>query len=111
MKKTLSFIGIFALCAGSVVSLSGCIQTPNWTLFYVADQQEIPSNMLQRQYIAGYYSTLDQCQAKGNGLLKLAASNMAPELAFTCAELCETDEASGIIQCQNQVAGSRDDGF
>ncbi|WP_394132416.1 hypothetical protein [Shewanella maritima] len=104
MKK-LSSITRFVCLSFIGFSLVGCIQQPQWTLFYAADQAELPENLVQHDFITGYYGALEQCQAKGNGMLKLAASNVAPKDAFVCGELCENNEQTGAIQCQTIAPG------
>jgi|TARA_R110000851_G_scaffold85074_2_gene185142 hypothetical protein len=105
MTRTLTKI---LLITATVVLLAGCFRTPQWTLFYVADQAPVPTKIVQQDHIAGYYDSLEQCQAKGTGMLRLQASSVPAEQAFVCAELCQVDEQQQL-QCKSQVAGVVDD--
>ncbi|MBR9728169.1 hypothetical protein ACFOD0_09060 [Shewanella intestini] len=111
MKSLLSRSAIikFALAIGVVSALTACIQTPNWTLFYVADQQPMPTQMVKQQFIKGYYDSIEHCQAKGRGLLKLNASSVEPQQAYICGQMCVADEKTGEIACQNLIPGSKHD--
>ncbi|MCL1067511.1 hypothetical protein L2735_11950 [Shewanella olleyana] len=98
-----------------LVSLTGCLRTPEWTLFYYADEAKKPQNPISADYIAGYYDTLEQCQLKGDGMLRLSGKstveigNKALENAtaipvainkgYQCEQLCEVNDDNVII-CQ-----------
>ena len=102
MTRTLTKILLFTATA---VLLAGCIRTPEWTLFYVADQMPIPTQIVLQDHISGYYDSLEQCQAKGAGMLRLQASSVPAEQAFVCGELCQVDEQQQL-QCKSQVVGT-----
>ncbi|ARD24066.1 MULTISPECIES: hypothetical protein [Shewanella] len=105
---------LLVLCLG-IFSLSGCIRTPEWTLFYYADQAKKPANPIQADYIAGYYDTLEQCQLKGDGMLRLSGKSLveidkqalenataipvAIEKGYQCEQLCQVDDEN-VIHCQ-----------
>ena len=99
------------LLATTVMALfSGCIRTPEWTLFYVGDQTVLPMQIVQQDYIAGYYHSLQQCQAKGAGMLRLQASSLPAAKAFVCGEHCQVDDKQ-LLQCKSQVIGAEHDGL
>ncbi|MBB1383426.1 hypothetical protein H5071_16135, partial [Shewanella sp. SR41-2] len=64
------------LLTATAILLAGCIRTPEWTLFYVADRTPIPTTIVLQDHISGYYDSLEQCQAKGAGMLRLQASSV-----------------------------------
>jgi hypothetical protein len=103
MTRTLTKTLLFT---ATVVLLAGCIRTPEWTLFYVADRTPIPTQIVLQDHIAGFYDSLEQCQAKGAGMLRLQASSVPAEQAFACGELCQIDEKQQL-QCENQVVGTK----
>ncbi len=78
-----------------ITALGGCIQAPTWTLFYYADQQTIPVGA-KVPYMAGYYQELEQCLAKGSGMVTLSSSGKG---SFECGFKCQ-DNGSGDIECQ-----------
>ncbi|MGX9462211.1 hypothetical protein ACWXWU_13400 [Shewanella sp. A14] len=96
------------LISAAVIALSGCIRTPEWTLFYVADQTPLPTEIAVQDHISGYYNSLEQCQAKGAGMLRLQASSVPAEKAFICGELCQVDDQQQL-QCKSQVVGIKYD--
>lgn len=108
MTSTISKLLLAALGFSVVM---GCTRTPEWTLFYVADnpanaEKAIASaNMVQTEFILGYYDTLDQCQAKGAGMLRLQGSSMPAAQAFVCAQQCQVDD-NEQLHCQHQVVGA-----
>ena len=80
------FIKCASLLVVGIMLLSGCIRSPEWTLFYFADQTAEVSQPAQHQYIKGYYDTLEQCQAKGAGLLRIqgiSGNDKVDFVAFT----------------------------
>ncbi|WP_168926922.1 hypothetical protein [Shewanella donghaensis] len=101
----------------AIIGLSGCIRTPEWTLFYYAEEAKTPQNPLQAEYIAGYYDTIDQCQAKAKGMLRLSGKNIpnmemdadslenataipvAIDKGYQCKQLCQVNDDNAII-CQ-----------
>ncbi|NKF52216.1 hypothetical protein G3R49_16765 [Shewanella sp. WXL01] len=105
----LSKLTLGVVIAG-LVSLSGCIRTPEWTLFYAGDEQQAPAQYLEQKFIAGYYDTVEQCQAKGRGLVKLKMSKLPLEQAYVCGHQCQTDD-SGNMRCQQLVEASAFDGI
>ncbi|QDE29833.1 hypothetical protein [Shewanella polaris] len=105
MTRTLTKI---LLISAAVVSLSGCIRTPEWTLFYVADQTPLPTEIAVQDHITGYYNSLEQCQAKGAGMLHLQLSSVPAEQAFVCGELCQVDEQEQL-QCKSLAVGAERD--
>ncbi|CAM4273059.1 hypothetical protein SHLI107390_07525 [Shewanella livingstonensis] len=93
------------LITATLALLSGCIRTPEWTLFYVADQTPLPTHIAQQEHISGYYDSLEQCQAKGAGMLRLQASSVPTDKAFVCGEQCQIDDKQQL-QCKSQVVGA-----
>jgi hypothetical protein len=104
----------FTILLGIVVS--ACTQVPQWTLFVsdtpidtsvdiLGEETKIRSEVLSLSQVAGYYDTLDQCQLKAEGLLRLSAISQNVEqtksdaVHYTCASQCQLDESS-VIQCQ-----------
>lgn len=68
-----------------LTALPACTDPSQWTLFYYPDaatQANIPPS---KDAISGYYATLEQCRAKGNGLLRLNRDNDA---TYVCGHLC-----------------------
>jgi len=96
------------LMTATAVLLVGCIRTPEWTLFYVADQTPVPTQIVLQDHIAGYYDSLEQCQAKGAGMLRLQASSVPAAQAFVCGEQCQVDEQQQL-HCKSQVVGVKHD--
>ncbi|GIU49096.1 MULTISPECIES: hypothetical protein [Shewanella] len=96
-----------------LVSLTGCLRTPEWTLFYYADEAKKPQNPISADFIAGYYDTLEQCQLKGDGMLRLSGKSyvemdnralenataipVAIEKGYQCEQLCEVNDDDVII--------------
>jgi hypothetical protein len=89
----------------------GCTRTPKWTLFYIADKtvaqsiSSAPVDLIQTEFIAGYYDSLAQCQAKGAGMLRLQASSMPAAQAFVCAQQCQIDDKQQL-HCTHKVIGA-----
>lgn len=106
-----STIGKLLLAAIGLSVTMGCTRTPEWTLFYVADnpvnaqKAMATTNMLDTDFISGYYDSLAQCQAKGTGMLRLQGSSMPAAQAFVCAQACQVDDKQQL-QCQRLVAGA-----
>jgi hypothetical protein len=100
----------FTILLGIVVS--ACTQVPQWTLFVsdtpidmLGEEAKIRSEVLSLSQVSGYYDTLDQCQLKAEGLLRLSAISQdvgqteSQAVHYTCASQCQRDELS-VIQCQ-----------
>jgi len=85
------------------LSLSGCIRTPEWTLFYFADAADQTDQRLQHDVIKGYYDTLEQCQAKGSGLVRIQGITVTEQVDFTCGQKCETLD-NNQIDCQQLIS-------
>ena len=102
--KLASVNQLIVLFFSGLICLSGCTRTPEWSLFYIAEQQPLPSQPLQAQFIAGYYDTLSQCQAKGAGLLRLQSSTVKPADGFVCGQQCKVNEQDDI-ECLQSVSG------
>ncbi|MDF0535042.1 hypothetical protein PY479_12240 [Shewanella sp. A32] len=83
---------LFALVLLS--GMTGCTQVPEWTLFYYSGHQQVPQPAHHYEAISGYYETLAQCQAKGQGLQQLADT----PAVFQCAHRCRLDEAN-VVTC------------
>ncbi|WP_083698183.1 hypothetical protein [Shewanella sp. UCD-KL21] len=99
----------------AIMGLTGCIRTPEWTLFYYADEAKTPQQAIDAQFIAGYYDTLEQCQAKAKGMLRLSGKNshqldanqlenataipVAIDKGYQCKQLCQVNDDNVII-CQ-----------
>ena len=99
----------------AIMGLSGCIRTPEWTLFYYADEAKKPQKTIQAEYIAGYYDTLEQCQAKAKGMLRLSGKSshqmdnsqlenataipVTLDKGYQCKQLCQVNDDNVII-CQ-----------
>ncbi len=81
--------------ASCITALVGCTQAPTWTLFYYADQQTIPEGA-KAPYMAGYYQVLEQCLAKGSGMVALSETGKG---SFQCGFKCQ-DNGSGEVECQ-----------
>ncbi|MCE9680253.1 hypothetical protein LZP69_13905 [Shewanella sp. AS1] len=78
----------------SLFGLVACTQVPQWTLFYYEDQATIPQGPLV-PHITGYYQELDQCLAKGAGMVKLSESGKG---SYQCGFQCQ-DDKQGDVQC------------
>lgn len=99
----------------AIIGLSGCIRTPEWTLFYYAEEAKKPQNPIQTEFIAGYYDTIEQCQAKAKGMLRLGGNDayamdletlenstaipVAVDKGYQCKPLCQVNDDKMII-CQ-----------
>lgn len=90
------FIKRASLLVVGITLLSGCIRSPEWTLFYFAEQTAEVSQPAQHQYIKGYYDTLEQCQAKGAGLLRIQGISGNEKVDFVCGQQCETHDDNSI---------------
>jgi hypothetical protein len=77
-----------------LLAFTGCTQVPEWTLFYYPQQQQLPQPAHHYAAINGYYETLQQCEAKGRGMQRLAE---APAV-FQCAHRCRLDDAN-MVTC------------
>ncbi|MGL4475428.1 MAG: hypothetical protein ACRCT7_13400 [Shewanella sp.] len=91
-KQLLIFVG--------ALLLTGCSQPSQWTLFYYPGVAAAPS-VLEAKAIGGYYQTLEQCQSKGAGMLRLSGQNLG---VFVCALECEqTDSTVSCKQLNSSV--------
>ncbi|WP_028767415.1 MULTISPECIES: hypothetical protein [Shewanella] len=82
----------------AVLGMSGCTQQPEWTLLYYPQGQVKPSVADSSKFIAGYYETIEQCHAKGQGLIRLngdAADN------YLCGYQCQASDKT--LVCNNVV--------
>lgn len=81
------------------IGLVACTQSPEWTLLYYPDSQTQPSVAQSASFINGYYETIEQCHAKGKGLIRLGDNVSAH---YICGYQCEADGQS--LSCQNIIA-------
>ena len=88
------------ICFISLLSLglTACTDSPEWTLLYYPDTKLQPSVELSGEFISGYYASIEQCQAKGKGLLRLS-DDKDPQ--YICGHLCVADGKA--LVCQNLV--------
>ncbi|UCX03360.1 hypothetical protein [Shewanella glacialimarina] len=87
----------------SLFLLGGCIRTPEWTLFYFADATDKTDLTLKHDVINGYYDTLEQCQAKGSGLLRIQGMSMTENVDFICGQQCQTLD-DNPVDCQQSIS-------
>ncbi|QYJ75079.1 hypothetical protein [Shewanella sp. FJAT-52076] len=73
-----------------VLLLGACTQADQWTLAFRAEPSDAP---WQFSEVAGHYHTLDQCQAKGDGLVRLGGDKGH----YQCGQQCEADQ--GQLSC------------
>ncbi len=78
--------------------LTACIESPEWTLLYYPDQQSKPSVAESAPFINGYYESIEQCHAKGKGLIRLSGNDNG---SYVCGYMCEADDKS--LTCQQVV--------
>ncbi|QYJ94074.1 hypothetical protein [Shewanella spartinae] len=88
--------------AALLLTMTACTQVPQWTLFYYPDAAQgasaeaLASQGELDQHISGYYQQLEQCLAKGAGMVKLSQTGSG---SYLCGELCQRNEA-GELKCQ-----------
>lgn len=87
--------------AALLLTMTACTQVPQWTLFYYPDAEPGAAEALQHQgeldqHISGYYQELEQCLAKGAGMVKLSQTGSG---SYLCGERCQRNEA-GELKCQ-----------
>ncbi|QYJ86420.1 hypothetical protein K0I73_01250 [Shewanella mesophila] len=87
-------VRLLLLLSAMLLGATACTQVPQWTLFYVSDQDKMPEGALA-PHIAGYYEQLEQCLAKGAGMVKLSQSGKG---SYQCGYECKDDQA-GDVQC------------
>ncbi|CAM2889086.1 hypothetical protein SHAM105786_10255 [Shewanella amazonensis] len=73
-----------------VLLLGACTQSDQWTLAFRAESSDAP---WQFSEVAGHYHTLEQCQAKGDGLKRLNGDKGQ----FQCGQQCEAEQ--GQLSC------------
>lgn len=95
----LSDVLMNALLSLGLLSLSGCTKTPEWTLFYYPNSSP-PTGELLTDHINGYYETLEQCQTKAHGMLRLSHSGVSGAGAYQCGHQCQFNDKSVLI-CQS----------
>ncbi|MGS0683262.1 hypothetical protein ACVBIL_19170 [Shewanella sp. 125m-7] len=90
-----------SLCLLGAVSvgLIACTQSPEWTLLYYPDSQAQVSVEQSGEFITGYYETIEQCHAKGKGLIRLSGDS---DGHYVCGYQCEAEGAS--LSCQNVIS-------
>ena len=81
------------------LGLSACTDSPEWTLLYYPDAASKPSVEQSGEFISGYYASVEQCHAKGSGLLRLSDDKNAD---YLCGHLCVAEGKK--LVCQNVVA-------
>jgi len=81
------------------LGLTACTDSPEWTLLYYPDAATKPSAEQSGDFISGYYASIEQCHAKGKGLLRLS-DDSNPD--YLCGHLCVAEGKSLI--CQNLVS-------
>lgn len=85
--------------AGAVALVAtACTQSPEWTLLYYPEGQVKPSVADSSEFITGYYETIEQCHAKGKGLIRL---NGDAGDSYLCGYQCEASDKS--LACKNVV--------
>ncbi|MCL1049302.1 hypothetical protein L2755_06725 [Shewanella abyssi] len=92
------------VCFISLLSLglTACTDSPEWTLLYYPNAAAKPSVEQSGEFISGYYASVEQCHAKGKGLLRLSGDNNAE---YVCGHLCVADETA--LVCQNLVSSAQ----
>ncbi|MCL1143675.1 hypothetical protein [Shewanella gaetbuli] len=96
-QPRVKFLLPFAL---ATFMLTGCIKSPEWTLFYFADTPNKTDLSLNYDAIKGYYNTLEQCQAKGAGIVRIQGVEITEQVDFICGQQCQ-------IADDNQVSCSQ----
>lgn len=105
-RINLQRLGLYALLGATLMA---CTQAPKWTLFVSKGGE---STALSLPQVAGYYDTLDQCQLKARGLMRLTSplaegndsleTSLEPSKIYRCANECTVDE-SNQIHCQQLI--------
>ena len=80
------------------IGLIACTQSPEWTLMYYPDSQTKPSIEQSGEFITGYYETIEQCHAKGKGLIRLSG---ATDGHYVCGYQCEAQ--GELLSCQSVI--------
>lgn len=96
LKSCLLMIAL--LVAG--LQLGGCTQAGQWTLAY---RDTATGSAWQYSEVAGFYQTLEQCQAKGDGLVRLGGDKGE----YLCGSDCKAE--NGLLTCQITHAGKAGD--
>ncbi|PKG56756.1 MULTISPECIES: hypothetical protein [unclassified Shewanella] len=81
--------------------LTACTDSPEWTLLYYPSAAAKPSVEQSAEFISGYYASVDQCHAKGKGLLRLSDDKNAD---YVCGHLCVADGKT--LVCQSQISSA-----
>ncbi|CAM3259710.1 hypothetical protein [Shewanella pealeana] len=81
------------------IGLVACTQSPEWTLLYYPDSETQPSVEQSGEFITGYYESIDQCHAKGKGLIRLSGDASGH---YICGYQCLGDGES--LNCQSTIA-------
>ncbi|WOT05044.1 hypothetical protein [Shewanella youngdeokensis] len=81
-----------------VLGLTACTDSPEWTLLYYPDAASKSSVEQSAAFISGYYSSIEQCLAKGAGMQRLSGSKTAE---YVCGHLCVADAKK--LVCSNMV--------
>jgi hypothetical protein len=84
------------------LGLTACTDSPEWTLFYYPDAAAKPSVEQSGEFILGYYASIEQCHAKGKGLLRLRDDENAE---YVCGHLCVAEEKT--LVCQSQISSAQ----
>ncbi|MCL2917056.1 hypothetical protein [Shewanella litorisediminis] len=79
-----------ALVLITVLLVGACTQADQWTLAFRAAPSDAP---WQFSEVAGHYHSLEQCQAKGDGLVRLGGDKGQ----YLCAQQCEAQQ--GELSC------------
>lgn len=85
-----------------ILGLTACTDSPEWTLLYYPDATVKPNVERSGEFISGYYASIEQCHAKGKGLLRLS-DDKNPD--YICGHLCVADGKN--LMCKNQVVSGR----
>lgn len=80
------------------LGLTACTDSPEWTLLYYPDAAAKPNVEQSAEFISGYYASVEQCHAKGKGLLSLNDDKNAD---YVCGHLCVADDKT--LVCQSQI--------
>ncbi|MCL1147572.1 hypothetical protein AB4298_02790 [Shewanella sp. 10N.261.52.F9] len=86
------------LVVAAGVSLTACIQSPEWTLLYYPDKEAKPSVAESGEFINGYYESIEQCHAKGKGLKRLSGNDNG---TYVCGYQCEASDKS--LSCKSVI--------
>ena len=83
------------------IGLVACTQSPEWTLLYYPDSETQVSVEQSASFINGYYETIEQCHAKGKGLIRLGGDVGGH---YVCGYQCQGDGES--LNCQSVIASA-----